>query len=465
MKTYEKPGALPEDRALPWTRGRFLAAGAMGLAALLAGLESCRKADGIAPTFRGRVLVVGGGAAGLYAAWLLKGLGIPVTVLEASERIGGRMRSLTGWCSFPIDQGAEEVHGERSLWHRLASSQNTLNPTDAYPDYWHDGQQWLSTDDLQQDAAWQRVQTFLDGLENGSNSGQSVAQAAAAAGIEAHFLPYINAVTGNEQGTSFEKLSAGGWGQYNQNWDSGARNFQGAQAGMFETLLRCLPGVEEQVETRAVVRRIDCTSNPVRVTLLDGRILEAERVLITASLGALQKNYIAFDPPLSEQRKNALSSMGMGEGIKLHLRFTERFWPADAGAFYGNGLIPEFWEATGSTDREAVLCAFVNGASSAALAADPRGILAAALDDLERLFPGQAKSTYRDGKLMNWTTTSFINGTYSYPIVGINPERTLAGLPISNALYFAGEAYHPTASGTVQGALETAAAAVKSIVQ
>jgi monoamine oxidase len=66
---------------------------------------------------------------------------------------------------------------------------------------------------------------------------------------------------------------------------------------------------------------------------------------------------------------------------------------------------------------------------------------------------------------MNWTTASFINGTYSYPIVGINPERALAGLPISNALYFAGEAYHVTASGTVQGALETAAAAVKLMVQ
>jgi lysine-specific histone demethylase 1B len=465
MKTSEKPVELPDSLGEPWSRSKFLATGAMGLAALLAGLASCRRADGIVPTFEGRVVVIGGGAAGLYAAWLLKGLGIRVTVLEATDRTGGRMRSLNGWCSFPVDQGAEEVHGERSLWHRLAATQNTLTPTDNYPSYWHDSQQWRSTDDLEQDAAWQDVQTFLDGLENVANSGQSVEQAAVAAGIDARFLPYINAVTGNEQGTSFEKLSAGGWGLYNRNWDSGARNFQGECSGMYENLLGCLPGVEDLVETRAVVRRIDYTRNPVRITLLDGRVWEAERVLITASLGVLQKNFIAFEPPLSEQRKNAFSSMGMGEGMKIHLRFRERFWPSDAGAFYGNGMIPEFWEATGSSESEAVLCAFVNGASAAQLSAQPQGILAAALDDLERLFPGKAKSTYRDGKLMNWTTASFINGTYSYPIVGINPERALAGLPISNALYFAGEAYHATASGTVQGALETAAAAVKLMVQ
>ena len=81
MKTSEKPVELPDSLGEPWSRSKFLATGAMGLAALLAGLASCRRADGIVPTFEGRVVVIGGGAAGLYAAWLLKGLGIRVTVL------------------------------------------------------------------------------------------------------------------------------------------------------------------------------------------------------------------------------------------------------------------------------------------------------------------------------------------------------------------------------------------------
>ena len=58
-----------------------------------------------------RVIIVGAGAAGLAAGDHLIAAGPEVTLLEASERAGGRIRHLDGFADFPIELGAEEVHG------------------------------------------------------------------------------------------------------------------------------------------------------------------------------------------------------------------------------------------------------------------------------------------------------------------------------------------------------------------
>ena len=79
-------------------------------------LTSCKKEEYLEDsTFEGSVAIIGAGAAGLYAAHLLSKRGIPVKVFEASDRIGGRIKPLTGFASFPIELGAEEIHGDNSV--------------------------------------------------------------------------------------------------------------------------------------------------------------------------------------------------------------------------------------------------------------------------------------------------------------------------------------------------------------
>src|SRR5437667_2081056 len=66
------------------------------------------------------VLIVGAGIAGLAAGDMLSAEGLPVVVLEARERIGGRIhtiQSLRG--SIPIELGAEFVHGAKNETWRL----------------------------------------------------------------------------------------------------------------------------------------------------------------------------------------------------------------------------------------------------------------------------------------------------------------------------------------------------------
>ena len=68
------------------------------------------------------VVVVGAGAAGLYAAHLLRQQVKPmlkVVVLEAASRIGGRILTLDGFAPFPVDLGAEFIHGENTLHYNF----------------------------------------------------------------------------------------------------------------------------------------------------------------------------------------------------------------------------------------------------------------------------------------------------------------------------------------------------------
>ena len=58
-----------------------------------------------------RVLVVGAGIAGLSAAYHLEAAGIESTVLEARERIGGRVWTDRDFADIPVEFGAELIHG------------------------------------------------------------------------------------------------------------------------------------------------------------------------------------------------------------------------------------------------------------------------------------------------------------------------------------------------------------------
>ena len=66
-------------------------------------LASCKKTGVDDLRYEGKVLLIGAGAAGLYAAQILINQGVQVTILEAADRIGGRILSNTDFSDFPIE--------------------------------------------------------------------------------------------------------------------------------------------------------------------------------------------------------------------------------------------------------------------------------------------------------------------------------------------------------------------------
>ena len=101
-------------------------------------LSSCRP-DSLfeGPSFQGKVLIIGAGAAGLYAGYILKSKGIDFQILEASSNYGGRLGKLTGFANFPIDLGAQWMHGRNSLVSDLAKKSDTqITLDDSNEKYW-----------------------------------------------------------------------------------------------------------------------------------------------------------------------------------------------------------------------------------------------------------------------------------------------------------------------------------------
>lgn len=64
-------------------------------------------------------IIIGAGISGLYAAKILNEFGIKSTILEASDRVGGRIKTLSGYADFDIELGADEIIGENSMWHDM----------------------------------------------------------------------------------------------------------------------------------------------------------------------------------------------------------------------------------------------------------------------------------------------------------------------------------------------------------
>ena len=72
-------------------------------------LSSCSR-TGFSKGFKGKVSIVGAGAAGLSAGHLLQRHGVDFEIIEAAPVLGGRMKRASGFADFPIDLGAEWIH-------------------------------------------------------------------------------------------------------------------------------------------------------------------------------------------------------------------------------------------------------------------------------------------------------------------------------------------------------------------
>lgn len=128
------------DRRLFLRQSSLLTIGGLLLPSAL--LSSCRKRTLFEDVdFDGKVLVIGAGAAGLYAGYVLKSRGIDFQVLEASDHYGGRLGKLTGFANYPIDLGAEWLHGRNSILGDLVQKTNAkITLDDSEEKFWFNGQ-------------------------------------------------------------------------------------------------------------------------------------------------------------------------------------------------------------------------------------------------------------------------------------------------------------------------------------
>lgn len=95
--------------------------GVLGLSLPLSGVMAACRDSKIETSDAGNMIIIGAGAAGLSAGYLLQQQGIEFQILEASSNYGGRMKRTTEFANFPIPLGAEWIHVKPNILEEILS--------------------------------------------------------------------------------------------------------------------------------------------------------------------------------------------------------------------------------------------------------------------------------------------------------------------------------------------------------
>lgn len=308
-----------------------------------------------------RVAVVGAGVAGLTAARELLDAGYEVVVLEARERIGGRVdtvdiRGSDGTAEF----GATFIGDDAGLELELAAADIEIRPTPRST--------LVRTVDgtavEPSDAGWQAI-AAAQAWAQARSVDVSLATALAESGVlplpaepgddgttPADWLRHaLTSGVAPAVGAPPTRVSA-------QRFDAARAEASGAfVTGPLADWLDQLAEPLEVVLASAVVR-IAYDDERVSIRFDSGESLSADRVIVTVPLGVLQTDTIAFEPALPLMHQRAIATLGMGVVDTVRMRFDEPFWrsPAPASPRPGDEPVdpPVFLSTVGTVPAVAV---------------------------------------------------------------------------------------------------------------
>jgi monoamine oxidase len=423
------------------------------------------------------VIVIGGGVAGLAAAGELGRKGYSVTLLEARDRLGGRICTARprGWGG-PIELGAEFIHsGNGPLWRRV--KKHRVKIVEVPPRHWlfREGHIRL-IDDL---AA--QIGNVTEKIQPRKMRGWSFARFMHG-NADSFNADDRNLATGFVEGfqaASTHRMSAAAIAD--ETLDDAEQYFvSGGYDQVIAGLVDELPEKRVAVLTRYVVTAVDWRRQHVQVRA-SGKTFLARAVVVTLPLGvwlakAGQRGAVRFAPSLRAKRQLA-AKLGVGQVIRVVIRFDARRWknllPDNLRQFAGKGWgfihsridgVPVWWSLSGAP----VITGWAGGPAAAALARrSKRGIFERTIGSMARIF-GRSKDELRrcisDWDTHNWTRDPFSRGAYSFTAAGGEDAAQKFRAPIQDTLFFAGEA---TADGeevgTVHGALASGLRAAEEV--
>jgi monoamine oxidase len=420
------------------------------------------------------VLVLGAGVSGLAAAARLTAAGCTVRVLEARDRVGGRVFTLRGepW-PVPVDLGAEFIQGRipslfglarrgglpvvELVGARLRSKGGRVARTNRFPHGWDEIPSRLALQPPADDLSFAQLLAtrFAD-------AALTPAAAVARAWVESYDAADVDRI-------SVASLVRERDAEHRIDGDRVFRLVTGYD-GIPRVLESSVAPERGTIHLETIATTISWAPDVVTVEASSptgaGRgPFRARRLVVTLPLGVLAApedavGSVRFDPPLAE-KTTALRGIEMGHVVKILLTFQERVWERTLTDSAGFLITPDdpirgWW--TGYPVYAPVLVAWTGGPAATAL----EGLSRAERTDraLESL-AGHLKEprAVLDRELVAWETHDwaadpFARGAYSYVVVGGIERQAAFARPIARTLFFAGEVTELSGyQATVHGAL------------
>ena len=429
------------------------------------------------------VIIIGAGAAGLAAAGELVRAGRRVLVLEARDRIGGRIWTRTEpGVEVPLELGAEFIHGSAPATRGLLARAGTsvIEATEVHWSF-RDGRLAPS------DALFERVQQAFgnsNALEARDLSFEDFLEGPMAAVLPPEERRYARTMAQGFDAADVTRASAralvGEWtGDLIGEAPQGRP--QGGYAALLQALTAKLPADRLRIRLQAPVCELSWSRGSVRASgesLGSAFEARAPRALVTLPVGVLRQTcgpgIVRFTPAL-EAKRAALEGVAAGSVVKILLKFASPFWETVAHGRYRRAAffhlpgaqVPTYW--TAAPAHAPLLVAWTGGPPALRLAEDGHGRPAvhAALAGLQQLFgtevdvAGELDACY----CHDWQRDPFARGAYSYVTVGGADAPRLLGQPLQNTLFFAGEATDTEGElATVTGALNSGLRAAREVL-
>lgn len=415
-----------------------------------------------------RVIVVGAGMAGLAVSRQLHSFGYDVIVLEARDRVGGRVK--TDWSlGGGVDMGASIITGLEgnpltNLCKQLDISLHRLNYD--CPIYDIDGQSLPEEVDTKVEQIFNRI------LETSSEKKNDLPTSLGEALMKLlQDIPLTDAerrvfhwhLANLEYGVACElsSVSLQHWDQDDEYEWSGDHCL--ITTGYSSIAEKLASGIDIRLNT--IVRKIEYNTSGVRIST-DNEDFDSDFAVVTLPLGVLKAGTVVFNPPLPPSKSSSIQRLGFGLLNKIALLFPTVFWDDNLDYF---GQVNEsleyrgefylFWNLHRCMHKPVLVTLLAGTAAHLAESTPEEELVKRVMVTLRKQFgsiPDPIKYV-----VTHWASDEFARGTYSYISVNASgKDYDVLAEPVSNVLFFAGEATtheHPaTAAGAYYSGLRCA---------
>jgi monoamine oxidase len=448
-----------------------------------------------------RIAIIGGGIAGLHAAYTLKNAGFTSTVYEAANRIGGRMftgRNLMGQGLY-TELGGEfidSIHTDmlnlaKTFGLELLDTKLPNNSTLSSQAYFFNGRHYSEQEvidaftpfvpkikaDQQGMSALITADTHSDFDKMLDN--MSMAQYFDRIGLNGWLRNLLDVAYVTEFGQPIDQQTA-----LNFLWMISPKVTDGSfeifgysderykiKGGNDQIITKLAESIKGQVQTAHELTSISQNSDGSQSlnfkTATGNKIVVADYVLITIPFTLLRN--VSVSPAWPDWKRKAIFDLGYGNNSKLFIGFKNRYWNklGYAGYYFTDNMLQSGWDNSElQAPVEGGLTIYSGGQQALNVGNGSTSLqVSQHLPLLEKMYPGANSNLNGKAERFIWPTYKW--SKCSYTCFKPGQYTTIAGNEIKpvNNIYFAGEHCSYDYQGYMNGGAETGRRAAEAIIR